>query len=88
MAIVHEALVCEGYWCMGQAGLVLLLFVVAVCCFFVFVFFYLHNLFSFSTYSSLSFYDSFSEYIYIYKIFENNIQRIRLEELIYKNCKV
>ena len=62
MAIVHEALVCEGYWCMGQAGFVLLLFV--VCCFFVFVFFYLHNLFSFSTYSSLSFYDSFSEYIF------------------------
>ena len=63
MAIVHEALVCEGHWCMGQAGFVLLLFVVVVCCFFVFVFFYLHNLFSFSTYSSISFYDSFSEYI-------------------------
>ena len=41
MAIVHEALVCEGYWCMGQAGFVLLLFVVAVCCFFVFCFFFI-----------------------------------------------
>ena len=60
MAIVHEALVCEGYWCMGQAGFVLLIFVS----------FYLHNLFSFSTYSSLSFYDSFSEYIYIKIMFQ------------------
>ena len=66
MAIVHETLVCEGYWCMGQACFVLL-FVVVVVLFGVFCcFFYLHNLFSFSTYSSLSFYDSFSEYnIYI-----------------------
>ena len=46
---------------MGQAGFVLLL-VFFVC-------FFHHNLFSFSTYSSLFFYDSISEYIYVY----NNI---------------
>ena len=37
MAIVQEALVCERYWCMGQAGLVLLLFV--CCCYLLFVVF-------------------------------------------------
>ena len=48
MAIAHETLVSERYWCVDQQDLCFLIS------------------FSFSPYSSLSFYDFISEYIYIY----------------------